>query len=343
MSELLHFLVSSQESMKPENHPLSVDRRSFLRQSSVAAAGLGFGAIPIIGAEKEKKKPEAETLVKTFYDSLSEEQKKAMCFPYDHKLRLKIENNWLITKMLVEHYTKDQQAMIKEIFMGIHSEEYAEKVYDQVEWDSGLDGFEGGSSVAIFGTPGTGKFEFVLTGRHCTRRCDGDSNEGTAFGGPLFYGHAADSFNEKPDHKDNAYWYQAVRANEVYQMLDGKQRQSALCGKSRGEKGRATVKLTGKKKGLDGIRVGDMSGDKKGHVRKVLGDLMAPFREKDSKEALKLVEAGGLDNIHMAFYKEENIGEDEIWDVWQLEGPNMVCYFRGKPHVHAWMHIKKPV
>lgn len=55
MSELLHFLVSSQESMKPENHPLSVDRRSFLRQSSVAAAGLGFGAIPIIGAEKGKK------------------------------------------------------------------------------------------------------------------------------------------------------------------------------------------------------------------------------------------------------------------------------------------------
>ena len=70
---------------------------------------------------------------------------------------------------------------------------------------------------------------------------------------------------------------------------------------------------------------------------------MAPFREKDSKEALKLVEAGGLDNIHMAFYKEENIGNDEIWDVWQLEGPGMVCYFRGKPHVHAWMHIKKPV
>lgn len=33
-------------------------------------------------------------------------------------------------------------------------------------------------------------FEFVLTGRHCTRRCDGDSVEGAAFGGPLFYGHA---------------------------------------------------------------------------------------------------------------------------------------------------------
>lgn len=328
--------------MNPDNHSLSLDRRSFLRQSTGIAAGLGFGALPMIGAEKEKKKPEAETLVKVFYDSLSEEQRQKMCFPFDHKLRLKVENNWLITKTLVEDYTKDQQAMIKEIFMGLHSEEYAGKVYEQVEWDSGIDGFEGGSSVAIFGKPGTGKFEFVLTGRHCTRRCDGDSVEGAAFGGPLFYGHAV-SGTEKPDHKGNAYWYQALRANEVYQALDGKQREIALCGRSRGEKGNKTVELTGKKVGLDGMRVGDMSGDQKGLVNKVLADLLAPFREKDSREALKLVEAGGLDNIHMAFYQEEDLGNDQVWDTWQLEGPNMICYFRGKPHVHAWMHIRKPV
>ena len=63
--------------------------------------------------------------MKTFYDSLSEEQRKKVCFPFDHKLRLKVENNWHITKTLVEDYSKDQQAMIKEIFMGLHSEEYA--------------------------------------------------------------------------------------------------------------------------------------------------------------------------------------------------------------------------
>ncbi len=61
MSELLHYLVNSQESMKPKTPSLSVDRRSFLRQSSVAAAGLGFGTIPIIGIEKEKKKPISQT------------------------------------------------------------------------------------------------------------------------------------------------------------------------------------------------------------------------------------------------------------------------------------------
>ena len=316
------------------------------RRSFIQTAGLAAGAIATAGIATSRAatiaKPASETLVKTFYDSLSEEQRKKICFDFDHKLRLEVDNNWHITKTLVEHFKKDQQAMIKEIFMGLHSEEYAQKVYDQVVWDSGKDGFEGGSSVALFGKPGTGKFEFVLTGRHCTRRCDGDSVEGAAFGGPLFYGHAADGFREGPKHEGNAYWYQAVRANEVYQMLDGKQREIALLDKSRGENGLDTVELTGKKKGLEGIRVADLTHDQKDQVKKVLTDILAPFRKRDTDEALKYVEAGGIDNLHLAFYKGENIGNDEVWDVWQLEGPNMISYFRGKPHVHAWLHIREP-
>ena len=51
--------------------------------------------------------------------------------------------------------------MVKEIFLGLHSEEYAELVHEQVEEDGGFDR----SSIALFGEPGSGKFEFVLTGR----------------------------------------------------------------------------------------------------------------------------------------------------------------------------------
>src|SRR5262249_54018114 len=149
-------------------------------------------------------------------------------FPFDHPLRSKVDNNWQITdKKLAEFFNHDQQAMVREIFNGLHSPEYAERVWQQVEHDAGKEGF-GGCSVALFGEPGTRKFEFVLTGRHVTRRCDGDSVEGAAFGGPIFYGHAARGFYEKPDHPGNAYWFQAVRANEVFGMLNGKQRQMAL-------------------------------------------------------------------------------------------------------------------
>src|SRR5438445_394893 len=59
------------------------------------------------------------------------------------------------------------------------------------------------------------------------QRVAGHSVPNRAFGGPIFYGHAI-TFNEKPHHPGNVFWYQAQRANEVYQALDGKQREQAL-------------------------------------------------------------------------------------------------------------------
>lgn len=194
--------------------------------------------------------------------------------------------------------------------------------------------------MALFGEPGAGKFEFVLSGRHCTRRCDGNSIDGTAFGGPIFYGHAAHGFNEKPDHPDNIYWYQAQRANAAFQMLDSKQREIALLGDGRAEQGNDTVRLRGMKDGLAGLRVGDLSPDQRAEVRKVMGDVLAPFRQTDAQEALQLIEAAGFDDLHLSFYKNQDVGNDGVWDVWQIEGPTMIWYFRGKPHVHVWVHVR---
>ena len=72
-----------------------------------------------------------------------------------------------------------------------------------------------------------------------------------------------------------------------------------------------------------------------------MSDLLAPFRKPDADEALRLVEDNGFDNLHMSFYKNQDIGGDGVWDVWQLEGPAMIWYFRGEPHVHTWVHIRE--
>jgi hypothetical protein len=295
----------------------------------------------MVQAEPVTSPPASETLVTSLYKSLTEVQKQAVTFPFDHPLRSKVDNNWQITdKKLGQFFTPDQQAMVRELFMGLHSPEYAERVMKQVEHDSGKAGL-GGCAIALFGEPGTGKFEFVLTGRHVTRRCDGNSVEGAAFGGPIFYGHAAMSDNEAADHPGNVYWYQAVRANHVFKMLDGKQRELALLAEPREEQGTATVKLTGQRTGLPGIPVNELSRDQKEEVRKVMADVLAPFRKVDADEALKLVENNGFDDLHMAFYKNHDIGHDGVWDVWQIEGPAMVWYFRGAPHVHTWVHIRE--
>ncbi len=315
-------------------------RRDFLKTTLGGAAAISAGGLVLPNSATAAAGSNSETLVTTLFKSLSDEQRKGVCLPFDHALRSKVDANWMIGDPLSKVFKPDQQAMIREIFLSLHSPEYAQKVMKQVLHDSGEDGFEGGSSIALFGEPGTGKFEFVLTGRHCTRRCDGDSVEGAAFGGPIFYGHAAEGFNEKADHPGNVYWFQAKRANEVFAMLDGKQRSIALLGDARPEKGNDTVKLTGKSEGLPGIGVGDLSSDQKEHVRKVMADVLAPFRTEDAAEAMKCINDAGFDKLHLAFYKNHDIGNDGVWDVWQIEGPNMIWYFRGKPHVHVWASVK---
>ena len=84
----------------------------------------------------------------------------------------------------------------------------------------------------------------------------------------------------------------------------------------------------------------ELTADQKNKVRETLVDIMAPYREKDSKQALKLIDQAEFDHLHMAFSEIEDVGRDQVWDVWQIEGPSMICYFRGDPHVHAWIHIK---
>lgn len=318
-------------------------RRDFLRTAAAGVAVASGAAVSSLGQDRGAET--SETLVSELHASLSREQKKAIVLPFDHPLRNRVDANWRITEARVgKSFSPDQQDLIRQIFDGLHSAEYLEAVRGQVEQDNREDrrGGFGGCSIALFGQPGTGAFEFVLTGRHVTRRCDGDSVEGAAFGGPIFYGHAAKSFKEAPDHPGNAYWFQALRANEVFQALDGKQRVLALRDDPRRERGNDTVKLSGAKTGLPGIPMTDLSADQKELVRGVMSDLLAPFRETDARECMKLVEAGGFDNLHMAFYENMDIGGDGVWDVWQLEGPAMVWYFRGSPHVHTWVHVRKP-
>lgn len=317
----------------PDCEGANSSRREFLRTAAV-------GSVALAGAKAASKfVGSSETLVATLHKSLTPEQKQAVAFPFDHPLRSKVDNNWhIVPQQVGKFFTADQQAMITEIFRGLHNPEFVDKVIYHINEDGG--GIEN-YSVALFGEPGTGKFEFVLTGRHCTIRCDGDSIDGVAFGGPIFYGHASQGFNEKPDHPGNVYWYQAKRANEVFQALDGKQRSMALLGDPREEKATDTVRLKKAGEKLEGLPVADMSRDQRQLVEKVLADLLLPFRKQDTDEAMRYIKKnGGVSKLSMSFFKNLDIGNDGVWDVWQLESPTMVWYFRGSPHVHTWVNIR---
>lgn len=310
-----------------------VDRRAFLRAAS-GAAMLSVAAPSLLTSGVAHAAPtpksKAESAVARFYQSLTDEQKKTMAFPFDHELRSRINANWHITKPTLGggFYSKDQQAIVDEILRGIMSPDGYERMIKQTDDDSG--GIRE-YSMAMFGSPDSGKFEWELTGRHLTLRADGDSVAKAAFGGPIVYGHG----DETP--KDNLYHYQTKQVNEVFKALDAKQAERALVAKAPSE---SAVPLQGASGKFPGIAVGELSADQKGLVEKTLKVLLSPYRQEDVDETMSILkETGGLDKLHLAFYQQGDLGDDKVWDVWRVEGPGLVWHFRGAPHVHAYINI----
>jgi hypothetical protein len=310
-----------------------VDRRRFLK--SVGGALTAGAALPLLGNlpgawAAPTSSSAAETAAQKLHATLSETQRQAICFPFEHELRHRISANWHITEPKIgeDFYTVEQRGLITEIVKGMTSEEGFERLNTQMEYDDGGLNF---FSVALFGEPGQGKFEFELTGRHLTLRADGDSVDHAAFGGPIVYGHGDE------DPASNIYHYQTQQTNEVFKALDANQAAVALVENAPGE---SAVQLQGEQGTFPGIRVGDLSADQRQLVEQTLGVLLAPYREEDRSEVMEILKAhGGVESLHMAFYKQGDLGDDKVWDIWRVEGPAFVWHFRGAPHVHAYINI----
>jgi hypothetical protein len=311
-------------------------RREFVR--AVGGLAVATGASPLLGLARPAfaaptPSSAAETAAARLHQSLTNEQRSVVCFPFDDPLRTRISANWAITEPTINSFfTAEQQTLIDEVFRGVTSPEGYERFLKQMDEDAG--GF-GQYHVALFGEPGSGQFEFEMTGRHMTIRADGDSVAGAAFGGPIVYGHGAgDSEGGLPG---NVFFYQTQKANEVFQALDGTQREKALL---RAAPDESQVPVQGAQGSFPGIRVGDLSADQQGLVQQVVKVLLDPYRAEDVDEALAVIEAGGgVDALHMAFYQDEDLGGDQVWDVWRVEGPTFVWHFRGAPHVHTYVNI----
>jgi hypothetical protein len=340
--------MTSRQRPCPDCDEAGPGRRDFFR--AVGAVALGA---PVWASAKAAAAPAqssaAETAVTALYESFTDEQRKAVCFAWDHEdarfrglpLRSVVTPNWMVTKHKIrsDFYTQKQQHLIHDAFKGlIHPDWHARYEKEIADDCGGPFGCE--HSLAIFGTPGSGKFEAVFTGRHMTLRADGDSVDKAAFGGPIFYGHQGERFNEVATHPGNVFWPQAVAANKVFEILDGTQREAALFTGRRPAENRRKIEHRGPGGTFDGLAVSEMSLDQRAELQKVLAVLVEPFRVEDRAEVTAcLKKHGGLDGCHLTFYRDGDIGGDGVWDNWKLEGPRFCWWFRGEPHVHVWVNV----
>lgn len=319
-------------------------RRTFIKASTAAIAA---AALPRAVHAESSSAQSPETLVGEFYQSLTDQQRKVICMPYNNELMHRVNANWHVTKPVIgdNFYSDAQRTLIEQIVKNVTSEAGHQRLQEQMDYD---DGGLYAYSLAMFGLPATqsdgtnaksdgtsGPCQWLLTGRHLTLRADGNTADGIAFGGPLVYGHGDETSPES-----NLFYYQTKQVNQLYAALDPDQRKAALAVKPPAEN---DVKLRGAHAQFTGIQVNQLQSDQQQLVREVLATLLAPYREQDAKEAMSIIDAGGgTDALRFTFYQADDLQHDGIWDIWRIEGPNAVVHFRGAPHVHAYIHIGKP-
>ena len=320
-----------------------VDRRDFLRMAGAgAAAAFALRGVPAAFAQEAKPVAKtghlAEDLIKELHAGLSDEQKTKVVSRFDDPARLMIYNKAL-GKTIGESYTKPQQELVERILRAISSPD--EAAWKQISrggtWDASKSFQNCGSN--IFGDPSTGKFTWVFSGHHLTLRCDGDSEEGAAFGGPLYYGHSPNGYSAR-----NVFNYQTLGVLSVFEALSEAQRKQAVVKGTPGE-GLGSIKFRAAAQAKPGIPGSDLSADQKALIDKVMRDILSPYRKEDVDEAMQVVKGqGGMEKINLAFYKEEDtVDAKEPWHFWRLEGPGFVWNYRVLPHVHTFVNISAKI
>lgn len=316
----------------------TLTRRSLIQ--AAAASAVNLLAAP---------KPASDSLVTQLYKSLSDAQKEKLCLPADHPKRQFISNWWYIhpEHRIPSSFTREQQELIGKIFDSMHNPEHRSAINNQVLIDQ-YGEQKNAPSAGFFGAPGDDNFEFIFTGHHVTRRCNGNSDRGRGFGGaPIFYGHyphpvksMRENFNETQAHPGNPYWYQGKIFNRFVQALDGRQRSMGLVSlEPRGEQPDVVVKIAPEKRGLHGS---ELSPDQKKLFLETMRGMLSMFREEDVKSTIDTIRKKEIVNkLQISWYGGQyDIGSDQVWDTWQIEGPDMVWYFRGVPHIHCYFHLK---
>jgi len=327
-----------------------LDRRDFLRTLALGGVAMTAGSASLLlpGSVSAGKKtlprvsnPVAEDLVKELFAGLTDDQKKAVVKPWDHKARKSVNPNKALDHTIGSVYTKAQQDLVKKIVRAIASDD---KGWDQISRNDTWDGTKRFDKMGadIFGDPSSGKFAFQFTGHHLTVRCDGDSEEGAAFGGPIYYGHSPNGYSSK-----NVFNYQTREVIKAYQALDEKQRKQATITMGNPGEGKDSIQLKKDAK-LRGIAYADLTRDQRELLEHVMKAVLSPFRQQDGAEVVAIIKAmGGMEKVHMAFYSEDyentQTSEGQPWSFWRLEGPGFVWNFRVLPHVHTYVNIASKI
>jgi hypothetical protein len=338
------------DALAPADDGLS--RRVFMKAvggTAVTLAGLqavpkavshAFGDPPTTPAQPATPKP-AESLIRELFSGMSAAQKRDAVFAWNHgatatqpAARLRFYNA-AMGRTIGDVYTPAQQQLVERILRSIASDDNGMRQLTRGgTYDMSQSLQRCGAN--IFGDPtGNQQFCWLFTGHHLTVHCDGNSEPNTAFGGPMYYGHSPNGYSER-----NIFNYQTRAVRGLFDALNGAQQTRAVLNVAPNVPGELLPSVRFRDQGYPGLPVSDMTADQRGLVQTVMRTVLSPYRREDADEAMDLIRRnGGMERIHVAFYKDADSTDAEPWHFWRLEGPGCVWNYRVLPHVHTFVNI----
>jgi hypothetical protein len=297
-------------------------------------AGIGFysGYRLLLPGPSRTLEP-VDVLARRLYTSLDADQRAETCVGYDHPMRQYHNRGvWGGGRSIFFGFNREQRGILTDLLYSGLSVEGRARVPEEyfTRW-TGVNSMR----VLICGDPTVPPYQVILTGAHLNLRLGGKSREGAAFGGPQVYGDQRG--NERAGLPDNLYRDQFLLGQRLLRGLDAGRRKHAVLEEAPVQ---TQIELQGRHGSFPGIPVAELAPESKALARQVVERIFSTYPPDDVTYARECLDAnGGLDALFLSYYQHGDDGEIPEAQVFRLEGPAAVFYFRGYPHVHAFLNV----
>ncbi len=322
-------------------------RRDFFRTlGAVAVAGAipaaeTFSPLAKARAARAQQQATSEAMIRELFATLTPEQKAKVVKPWDFgpkggaPARLATHNAPPNADVRIgAAYTRTQIEQLDRIFKSLgNGNEGFRLLSRNGRFDNSGD-FESIGALFYGDAVADRPFSLMFAGHHLTIRCDGNSEQGAAFGGPLYYGHSPSGYAT-----NNVFYHQTRSLMDLFASLSDEQKPAAVK-PGTWRDGADSVRLPRADYKAPGVAFTALTRDQKGLVERVMRELVSPYRRADGDEVMEIIRAnGGMDRLAFAFYTEGERTAREPWSFWRLEGPGFVWSFRALPHIHTFVNV----
>ncbi len=331
----------------PDCETPELARRDFFR---FAAAGAVAAVLPAAEtltplakarAARAQQQATSEAMIRELFGTLTAEQKAKVVKPWDAgpkgglPARLMTHNAAPSADVRIgAAYTRTQIEQLDRIFRSLGNGNEGYRLLSRGGRFDASGDFESIGAL-IYGEPAEGKpYSLMFAGHHLTIRCDGNSEQGAAFGGPLYYGHTPNGYA-----RNNVFYHQTRSLSDLFASLSDAQKPAGVK-PGTWRDGVASVQLPKADYKAPGVAFTALTADQKGLVERVMRELVSPYRRADGDEVMEVIRAnGGMEKLGFAFYTEGERTAQEPWTFWRLEGPGFVWSFRALPHIHTFVNV----